>query len=376
MIIGIDASRALRPQKTGTEWYSHELIQGLSRLDLVDQIRLYGAISRKKLGFVLPALMQYRHLHWPLKRLWTQGRLSWEMLRMPPDVLFVPSHVIPVIHPKNTVTTLHDVGFLHWQKAYTQKEWQYLDWSTRFALRKCPKVITISQFSKDEIVRAYNADPDMIEVIYLGYDTTRYALPSSREIVRSEVSRRHHIEGPYILMIGRLDLRKNQSFLIRAFEQIAAERPELKLVLVGPLGYGGQEIVRQIEASPFKERIVRLGWLAEEEKIQILQGASALVFPSLYEGFGLPIIEAQACGVPVIAANTSCIPEIAGESAALFNPEEMEECVTSITQVMDDAVFREQLIGRGLENVTRFSWDECARQTLELLRRVGGGESR
>jgi len=371
MIIGIDASRVFRVQKTGTEWYSYELIKALSGVECRGVVRLYGAQSSKMMRLPLSSAMHYRQLWWPMARLWTQGRLSLEMLRKPPDVLFVPSHVIPLIHPKKTVTTLHDVGFVHWQQAYTPKEWQYLDWSTRYALKQCPRIITVSQFSKDELVRIYGAQPDAIEVIHLGYDRERYCLPASKAAVSAEVRSRFGVTGRYLIMTGRIDHRKNQAFLVAAFEQIAGQYPDLQLVLVGPLGRGGSDILDAIKTSPYQERIIVHGWVPEEDKILLLQGAEAMVFPSLYEGFGLPVIEAQACGVPVVAARNSAIPETTGEGALYFGDADIEECVASIQRILDDVVVREHLVTAGSENILRFSWHTCAQQTIDVLQQVG-----
>lgn len=289
------------------------------------------------------------------------------MMRKPPDTLFVPSHAIPAVHPKRTVNTIHDVGFIAWQQAYSRGAWQHLDWSTRLAVRQCSSIITISQFSKDEIVKIYHADPDKVNVVYLGYDREKYGLPASREASAETVANRFGIAGPYVLTIGRMDARKNQAVLVRAFDAIAKNHPSLRLVIVGPEGYQAHSVKECIEASPFRDRIVSLGWIDEDAKASLLQAASIFAFPSLYEGFGLPVIEAQACGLPVVAASAASIPEVAGEGALLFDPSDHEACAHAIEQLLNDPVLRQQLIGLGLENAKRFSWDECAQRTLRVL---------
>ena len=147
MIIGIDASRAFRKNKTGTEWYSYHVIREMIRQNQSDHIVLYTdrRVLQSEIGFDIPPLVVIKHLTWLLGRLWTQGRLSLEMMIHSPDVLFIPSHVIPLIHPKKTVTTIHDVGFLQYPESYSQKDLRYLKWSTRYAVQHASSLITVSE---------------------------------------------------------------------------------------------------------------------------------------------------------------------------------------------------------------------------------------
>ena len=174
MNIGIDASRAFRKKKTGTEWYSYHVIREMVRQNTSDHIVLYTdrRISLDEVGFALPSSGEIRHLAWPLGKFWTQGRLSLEMMIRPPDVLFVPAHAIPLIHPKKTVTTIHDIGFLQYSESYSKKDLEYLRWSTEYAIKNAYSLITVSECSKSELCSQYDVSPEKIHVVYLGYDET------------------------------------------------------------------------------------------------------------------------------------------------------------------------------------------------------------
>lgn len=374
MTIGIDVSRAFKTEKTGTEWYSYELVKALIALDHETKYRLYGSTPLPKNSWNLPDNADYRYLRWPSKQLWTQGRLSWEMMRTPPELLFVPSHAVPLIHPKKTLTTIHDVGFLHWQEAYAHKEWQYLDWSTRYAVRHCPKIITISEFSKKELMRSYGATDEQVVVTHLGYDQARYVPPMDRVIVQQEVAQTGKMQKPYVLVLGRLDRRKNPVAALKTFEELHQKYPDLSLIFVGPKGYCGEQIMGMIKSSPAAKAITMLGWVSEEEKVRLLQGAEMLLFPSLYEGFGLPVIEAQACGVPVACSNAAALPEIAGDGAILFDPENIAEIVQAVEKILADESLRQDLIVKGLQNAQRFSWEQCARETSVVLQDMAKGD--
>ncbi|MBI4599386.1 glycosyltransferase family 4 protein [Candidatus Uhrbacteria bacterium] len=364
MLIGIDASRAGKKERTGTEWYSYHLLNAMSGLPCENAFRLY---VKDALPFALPHHWQERRLGWPFDFLWTQAGLSLEMLVHPPDVLFVPSHAIPLIHPHRTVTTIHDIGFCESPKYRSRHERRYLEWSTRYALSHCSRIITVSEFTKQELVRVYAADPSNIVVVHHGVDTDYWSRTPGQE-ERTRVLRAYAIDKPYLLFVGRIDGRKNIETLVRAFELVLSEGIfDGLLVLAGPIGYDGAAVLGRVFSSQCARNIRSLGWVSEEEKRVLMHAAGMFVFPSLYEGFGLPVIEAQSCGTPVVCSGTTSLPEIAGDGALYVDPVSPEDIARGIRMVLGDTRSSYEYSLKGLNNAKRFSWERCARETLAVL---------
>ena len=364
MTIGIDASRAGKKEKTGTEWYSHHLLRSMSMLPSEHEFRLY---IKDSIPFALPKNWHERRLAWPFDYFWPQGGLSLEMFTAAPDVLFVPSHAVPVIHPRCTVTTIHDIGFHDSPHYRSKKEREYLEWSTRYALRHCSKIITISEFTKRELVRVYDARESQISVVYLGVDTQFYA----QEVEEDEmiaVRDRYHLTNPYLLFVGRIDSRKNVGRLIQAFEMLKQHGHfDGNLVLAGPIGFDGQAIIDSIASSPYAESIHYLGWISEDEKRVLMRAAYVFVFPSLYEGCGMPVVEAQLCGIPVVCSNTTSLPEVAGGGAVYVDPSKVSDIARGVQESLHDTALRNDYIMKGYENARRFSWERCAQETMHIL---------
>jgi len=371
MTIGIDASRANKSEKTGTEWYSYHLIQELKKItDPKDQFILY---SREKLRGEtgdLPPNWQSRVLGWPPKKLWTQARLSFEMWQRPPEMLFIPAHTIPLIHPDKVVTTCHDVAFLRLPQAYDWMSLKYHEFAIKFAVRHATKIIAVSEFTKSEIVDFFKISPERIAVVPNGYDGERYKVIDDREAV-AKVLQKYKISEPYILYLGRLELKKNTPGLIEAFKILKKNYQQpLKLVLVGQPGFGFQKVTKAIVENNLQGDVIMPGWVAREDLPYLVNGAKLFVFPSFYEGFGIPILEAMACGTPVVAAGIPALREVAGEAAYLVDPYSPENMAEGINRVLTDDHLREDLKIRGLDRARQFSWTRSARETWEVLKSI------
>ncbi|MEJ5197831.1 MAG: glycosyltransferase family 1 protein [Anaerolineae bacterium] len=399
MLIGIDASRAFVARRTGTETYSYHLIRALLEAGAAHRFRLYvnwnapppsllsflrsdegkerdrgfcgGETAAKSLS---RSSVEVRCI--PFPRLWTHVRLSAEMLLRPPDVLFVPAHVLPLVHPRRSVVTVHDLGYLHYPEAHRPADRRYLDWSTRWNARQATVVLADSQATKDDLVRAYGVHPDKVRVVYLGRDET---LAPVRDGERLAAVREHYgIGGRYLLYVGTLQPRKNLARVIAAFARVAG-RPALadvQLVLAGKRGWLYDDLFAQVERLGLSGRVLFPGYVAADDLPALLSGALAFVFPSLYEGFGIPVLEAGACEVPVITSNTSSLPEVAGDAALLVDPHDVDAIADAMFRLITDPDLRDELIRRGRENVKRFSWEKCARETLPVLEEAGRAKRR
>jgi glycosyltransferase involved in cell wall biosynthesis len=423
MLIGIDASRANRSHKSGTEWYSFYLIKYFAQLDSENQFILYtdqplspDLADLTTLDFLPPNKdsepeydkdgyqkikspynnFKAKVLRWPFSYFWTLGRLSLWMIRHRPDVLFVPAHGIPLIRPKKTVNTIHDVSFrreaevfednkLGPQKGrgrrlinffvrlltlgkYGASSTDYLNWSTEYSLKNSGKIITVSQFTKDEIVKIYKLRDEKICVIHNGFNNRLYKKINDEKKI-AEVLNKYGLVTPYFLYVGRLEKKKNTPLLIEAFVKFKhynENRPE-KLALIGDASFGFDEIKYIVHEFGLEDEVQMPGWAMEEDIPYIFNGAEAFILPSLHEGFGITILQSLACGVPTIASDIPVLREVAGEAALFFNSHNKDEAAAMMVKISTDEKLRADLIEKGLLRAKDFSWEKCARETLNCL---------
>jgi glycosyltransferase involved in cell wall biosynthesis len=365
MLIGIDASRSVAQKRTGTENYSLNLIRHLLALQSEHCYRLY---------FNHPPACRLRITNYelrimPFPRLWTHLRLSWEMARRPPDLLFVPAHVLPIVHPLRSVVTVHDLGYLYYPEAHRFLDRLYLDLSTRYNARAATHLIADSSATERDLIERYGTEPDKITVVYPGYDETTFQPVRDEEAIETAKAR-YDIAGDYILFVGTLQPRKNLTRLIEAFSNTQYLISNTQLVIAGRKGWLYEEIFQQVEDLGLKGKVVFTDYVPEGDLPALISGARLCVFPSLYEGFGLPVLEAMACGTPVVCSNVSSLPEVAGDAAILVDPLDVKELAAAMECVLGDEELQAGLIERGFEQVRKFSWERCARETLNVLESV------
>ena len=375
MLIGLDASRlapasAASPGRTGTETYSLHLIRHLLALDGGHRFRLY---LREPLAPGLLATggnVEQRVIRVP--RLWTHVGLSWEMVRRPPDVLFVPAHVIPLLHPRRSVVTVHDLGYRLYPQAHRRRDGLYLDISTRWSARVARIVLADSQATANDLRRFYGIPTEKVRVIYPGRDESLSPVQDVGAL--AAIRAKYGLGERYILHIGTLQPRKNLVRLVEAFGKVVKKLPDTKrgqLVLAGKKGWLYAELFRRVKDLGLEDRVVFPGYVPDADLPALLSGAACLVFPSLYEGFGFPVLEAQACGVPVVCSDASSLPEVAGDGALLISPYDTMAWADALLQVLTDEGLRAQLRLRGFANLTRFSWRACAAEVMRVLEEVG-----
>jgi len=362
--IGIDASRALSAAPTGTEGYSYHLIRALlPSLDKQYRTRLYFRSAPE------PQAFPGAELHViPFPRLWTHVRLSWEMARHAPDLLFVPAHVLPPVRPKRALVTIHDLGYRYFPEAHPRRQRLYLDWSTRWNARVASHILADSCATRDALVQEYGIAASKITVAYPGYDSDLAPVRDARAL--AAVQARYGIPGPYILFIGRLQPRKNLVRLIEAFARLAPDRPNLSLVLAGPSGWLAEPIHARVRELGLEARVLFPGYIAAADKAALLSGAQVFAYPSLYEGFGFPALEAQACGVPLLASNTSSLPEVVGDGGLLVDPFDTSAIAEGLARLLDDTMLRRTLVALGSANLRRFSWEATARTVLSVIETI------
>lgn len=353
--LAIDASRADSTIRTGTEWYSFELIRALTALDDRPAVTLYHRSRRSD----WPTGDRVEHRLIRIPRLWTHLGLSSRMLRDRPDSLFVPAHVIPIAHPRNTVVTIHDLGYLNETDAHPPAARRMLDRTTRWNARVSTRIIAVSATTRDDLVHHYDVSPAKIAVVHSAIDHHRFRPHDAGARLAAA-----GIHGPYLLFLSTIQPRKNLERLVEAFEQV--DDPSLQLVVAGRSGWMSDPIERRLRESIKQDRIVRLGYVDDDLVPALYAGATAFVHPALYEGFGLGILEAMASGAPVVTSNIASMPEVAADAAILVAPLDVRSIRDGIVAVMDP-VHRGLLIERGLRRAAMFTWERTARLTLGVI---------
>jgi glycosyltransferase involved in cell wall biosynthesis len=363
MHLGIDASRTTVARRTGTESYALHLIRALLRQAGPHRVTLYFRDAPTRGLFNLGEAHsnevrsnEFRII--PFPRLWTHLRLSAELLQRPPHLLFVPAHVVPAVCPVPAVVTVHDLGYRYYPDAHPFAQRLYLDLSTRHSARAAAHVIADSEATKRDLIRFYHTPNDKITVVYPGRDETL------RRVDAAPVRAKYRLPESYLLHIGTLQPRKN---LVRLIEATRHQPSPIPLVLAGRPGWLSEEILKAARAAP---HVRLLSYVPDADLAGLYSGAAAFVFPSLYEGFGFPALEALACGAPVICSNTSSLPEVVGEAALTVNPLDVAALAEAIRRVLGDAELRAALIAKGYEQVEKFSWEKAARETWAILERA------
>lgn len=358
MLIGVDASRAVLANKRGAEYYGWYLLKELLALDTKNRYRLYAPhLPTEDFG-------TFPNAEWkilPARRLWSQYQLAKEVRLNPPDVLFVPSHVVPLFSNVPTVVTIHDLAYKYFPKAYTSFSRRYLNFSTGVSVGKARRIIVPSTATAEDVLKYYKIDPKRIAIIPHGYDAEQYQPKPTDE--------NPPIADSYMFFVGRVESRKNVTLLVDAFALLAKEIKNIQLVIAGKPGEGYELVTEKINAlpEPIRCRIIQTGYLSTSDSARYMRHAEAFVFPSLYEGFGLPLLEAMASGTPVIASSASCLPEVAGQAAILLPPQNALSWAAAMSRVVHQKDVADKMRAAGLERVKNYSWRAAAKQTLAVL---------
>jgi len=364
MKIGIEAERANLPHPTGVERYAAELIKNFARMDSENEYVLYFRTPPQQWFYDLPKNFSVKVM--PFPKYWTQIRISIEMLMHPVDVLFVPASALPIYHPKNSVATVHDVAWRMFPGAFTKVMRRYLEWSTRLAVRSAAKIIAVSEATKVDLKKFYNIPPEKVVVTHLGLNQN--FRPMSYEEVQPVLDKYGLVYQKYILFLGTMQPRKNIIRLVDAFAKIKSENHiEEKLAIFGGKGWLWEPILEKITEAGKDGSVKYFNYADEQDLPYLYAGARLLTLPALYEGFGLPPLEAMASGVPVVVSNISSLPEVVGEAGMLVDPNSVDSIASGLLSVATDSTRREQMIEKGLEISKSFTWEETARKTLEVF---------
>jgi glycosyltransferase involved in cell wall biosynthesis len=305
-------------------------------------------------------------------RLWRFGGAGLSASRAHADVMFIPTAATMPVGPVPAVCTIHDVTPITMPSHSTT-----VSAFQRVLLKGCARfsrtIITSSECSKRDIVTHLGVPEEKVVVIHDGSDQSLFNTTSPDMPALAALRARLGIEKPYLLHHGTIQPRKNLKRLIQAFRLMLTNNADLDfdLVLVGGRGWASDEIVNAAAESNGRGRVILAGILDDIDLALLIKGATLAVVPSLYEGFSLPMVEAMACGVPTIASNTSCLPEISGKALAYFDPLSIQDMAACMHAVLRDSDLSLRLRQKGLDRAREFTWERCARQTLEVLMKVG-----
>ena len=349
----------------GTETYARSLIRAFSRQQDDNEYSVF--VNRESADLDVTPADNFSRVVCPINATnraarysWEQGAMPLQLLRAKPDLIHSLGYVIPLAASGPQVVTVHDVNYLGhkgWRTGVGRAAFRFF---AERAVRRADRVIAVSRFSRDEIVKHMKVAPAKISVIHsAGKEAPRQknGASATNDVVRS-------IGSPYIMAFSALSAHKNIPRLIAAFNRVSSVVPH-DLVLVGhmPVKSGARE---EIESVGESDRVHFTGYIPEADVAALCQNASLFAFPSLYEGFGLPLLDAQNAGVPVICSSAGALPEIAGDSALLFDPHSEEEIATALKRGLLDTDLRASLVAKGHENARKFSWDRTARETLDV----------
>jgi glycosyltransferase involved in cell wall biosynthesis len=367
MRIGIDGNEANIGQRVGIGEYAFELLRQFSIYEVPD-IK-YQIYLRESPGEDLPKEgenWQYRVIG--LKRLWTQIALPLDLYshKPRPDVFFTPTHYAPRFCPVPTAVSVMDLSYIHFPKLFRKKDlYQLKNW-TAYSVKKAKRIFTISKATKDDIIAIYGVAEAKVVVTYPGIKMQKGSIKS-----RDFLQRKYAINGKYILFVGTLQPRKNISRLIEAFSMLGMK--DITLVVAGKRGWLFEDILSAPEKFGVNGRVLFLDFVPDEDLPTLYANAACFVLPSLYEGFGLPVLEAMRYGCPTIISKVSSLPEVGGEAALYIDPNDAWDLKEKIERLLTDEKLREYLIKKGKEQVKKFSWEKTTKETLAVLEEMASG---
>lgn len=363
-------------RQAGVSKYTEHLINHLAKLDSANEYLIYFGNGSRPAQFAAGSNFQLRasrlDTEKPLTRIaWEQGIAPGVLLRDRPEVLHCPVNVMPLATFCPTVVTIHDLGFMRFPKRYKATKRRYLHIMTTLTARRAAHIITPSESGRQEVIELLRVAPHKVTAIAEGFAPHFRPLPTEEVAVwRKE----NDIPERFVLYVGTLEPRKNVPLLLRAFARWRREQPEastgVALVLGGAKGWLYEEIFRLVQELGLSEVVQFRGYISENDLPLWYNSAYCFVYPSVYEGFGLPPLEAMACGCPVITSNTSSLPEVVGEAGLMVGPDDEAALTGLLSRLLTDEAERARLSKAGLARAAQFSWLKAARQTLAIYEQV------
>lgn len=378
--IAFDGQLFLKGNKTGIGWCADNLIKAIAKTGNYDcQINYFSKNYSDK---VLANLEEYEKYGVKLRKCsWFNDvwyKMVWPFLRIPYTCFFGDdcqitqffNYVIPPGVKGRKITIVHDMAHLAYPETVRPKTKRWLDLTLKSSCKRADIIITVSEFSKSEIIQYLGIPEEKIVVMYNGVDLTFFNPNYSNDKIAT-VAKKYGITRDYFLYLGTIEPRKNIQRIIDAYVELKKRRKNIpQLILAGGKGWLCDSIYKNVKDLNMPEDIIFTGYIAPEDSPLLISGAVTFLFPSLYEGFGTPLIESMACGTPVISANAASMPEVIGDAGLLVNPYEVEEIRESMERILDDDKLRKTLRDKGIERANQFTWDNSARVLEKVYNKV------
>ena len=370
MHIGIDA-HAIGARQGGNETYIANLIKSLAEIDGDNLYTIYlanaGAAAQWRESFTSRYKnFSVRLLPPPTPLVRVPVYLTYELFRRPVDVLHV-QYTAPPFCRVPVIVTIHDLAFERMPETFTRRGSFQLKLTVRRTAKKAARIATVSEYSRQDLLDIYKLPPEKVVVTYNGVEssfTPRPSVPNEAE----EVRRRFGVSRDFLLTVGSLQPRKNMVRLIRAYARLRSEREDFRpqLVIVGRKLWLASEIFDEVKRQRWADDVILTGYVADEDLPALYRAARAFVYPSLFEGFGLPPLEAMACGTPVVTSDVSSLPEVTGGAALLIDPNDERALANALIEIVSNERLRAELRERGIAQAKKFTWRDAAEKTLRL----------
>ncbi len=361
MLIGIDANEAnLTQKRVGINQYAFDLLHALYANPQNHQFVIY--LKNPPLSDLPQSRYGWDYRVIPFPKFWTQTRLPFDLFthKPRPDVFFSMTHYAPRWCPIPSVVAIMDIGFLRNPEQFTTKDFTQLKNWTKYSIMKAKKIITISNYTKEDIANTYHKTSQEIIVTYPSYDESLFKPTKNLTVLK-----KYKIKDPYILFLSSLKPSKNVEGLIRAFKIVSEKNKQLTLVISGKKAWQYERIFSLTQELNLEKRVIFTGFVNENEVPVLMSMSKAFILPSFFEGFGIPVLEAMACHVPVVISQVASLPEVAGEAGIYIDPKDP----TSIARGIDIAISEKskKFVSEGINRVKLFSWKKTAQQTLICL---------
>lgn len=363
-------------QQTGIGTYTYELARRLTNqggLEFCGNLFNFASRtdSRAAMRDISMPVRECKELSYGLyRRIWHLCPISYDSL-FPggADLTLFFDYIVPPRISGKVITTIHDMTYVRYPEMMNQKNLRRIRRDFEYSLERSARILTVSEFSKREIMEQLHIPAEKISVVYNA--------PALREEAADfeAVAEKYQIDNPYILYVGTIEPRKNLARLLKAFQLMKKEQGiEHKLVLAGGSGWKNKEIYQMAESLPCAQDVIFTGYVSEGEKSALYRHAAVFAFPTLYEGFGIPVLEAQSCGVPVLTSDCSSLPEVGGDGGLYVNPYDEKAIAQGLWKLLADRELAEKLVRAGYENRKRFSWERSAERLCEIIEKeVGHG---
>jgi glycosyltransferase involved in cell wall biosynthesis len=355
MKIGIDIQTTLG-NKTGFGFYVENLVEQLKKIN-----------GGYEYSLIRPDIEQ--DFSAPKRFLWDQFGVPKQARAEKVDLLHQPSFSAPVFFGGRTVVTIHDLIAVHFGEDIPFWSRQYFGRWMPFSYNFVDHIIAVSNHTKKDIIDLLHTPEDKITVIYEAADTKFKPLPDKASQAK-RIKEKYKIKDDFILHVGTLNPRKNLEFLVSVYSEVVKKFPNTNLVIAGKKGWYYESLIEKVNSLDLGKKVLFIGYIDEEDKVAMYNAATMLVFPSLYEGFGLPPLEAMSCGVPVVASNRSSIPEVVGEGGLLIDPTDIKAWTDGICLFLKSPKDREKYGQYGIKQASKFSWSKTAQETISVYDKV------